>query len=242
MAFPEWLQTIADEVGALVADPDGMEYFQAMVREWKDEHAARDPEPFTDENGLYQPGTNPVRILPEEPATEAEKIANLAAIHDALTPEGRVRIDPWHFAGDLDASDPEKMRLAKEGAAYAVLESHVEDIPDNEAARKRAQRWVEEVMRRLGAGTDGRRHGPDFRFVMWDGQKYTFTSIQSDCVEILWEAMENGTPDVGDSHVLDSAGSDSNRLAYVFRDHPAWDKMIIAGGTRGTHRLAPLKA
>ena len=82
------------------------------------------------------------------------------------------------------------------------------------------------------------KHSPDFRSVDWFGETYTFSPIQAACVKFLWEAWENGTPEVGDSTILTSVESNSERLPLVFRDHPAWNAMIVAGTTKGTHRLA----
>jgi len=81
-------------------------------------------------------------------------------------------------------------------------------------------------------------HGPDFRSVNWYGRPYAFTATQAACVGMLWEAWRQGTPDVGDATLLESAGSHADRLPMVFRDHDAWGTMIVNGSTKGTHRLA----
>ena len=92
------------------------------------------------------------------------------------------------------------------------------------------------------------RHSPDFRSAHWYGADYAFTGNQAAVVKILWEAWENGTPEVSDAHLLTKAESDCKRLAGVFRhaktgkQHDAWDKMIVSGTTKGTRRLnAPPK-
>jgi len=82
------------------------------------------------------------------------------------------------------------------------------------------------------------RHSPDFRSVHWHGNDYTFTPTQATCVKILWDAMEKRTPDVGDHHLLTEASSDTRRIVDLFRNHPAWGKMIVVGATKGTRRLA----
>lgn len=82
-------------------------------------------------------------------------------------------------------------------------------------------------------------HSPDFRSVRWNGQTFTFTANQAACVRILWEAWQAGTPDVGDGYTLEQAEAGEKRgLRHVFRDHPAWDAMIVSGATKGTHRIA----
>lgn len=82
------------------------------------------------------------------------------------------------------------------------------------------------------------RHSPDFRSVQWFGTSYTFTPGQAAVVKILWEAWENGTPEVGGDYLVENAGLQSSRLSDLFRGHPAWDKMLVQGGERGVYRLA----
>src|SRR5206468_2309135 len=87
------------------------------------------------------------------------------------------------------------------------------------------------------------RHCPDFRSVYWFGKKYSFTQSQAVVVKMLWEAWENGTPDVGKDTLILRAGCESNRLSDVFSDrkgprhrHHAWGVMIVAGSTKGSFR------
>jgi hypothetical protein len=82
------------------------------------------------------------------------------------------------------------------------------------------------------------RHSVDFRSVYWCGTEYTFTGIQAAVVKILWEAWKNKTPEVGDSCLLETAQSNSERLDLVFRGHSAWGTMITAGTTKGSRRLS----
>ena len=79
----------------------------------------------------------------------------------------------------------------------------------------------------------------DFRSVHWFGADHTFTATQAACVKVLWEAWQNGTPDVGQETVIDKAGAETKRLDHVFRAHPAFGTMIVQGGTKGTFRLNP---
>jgi hypothetical protein len=83
------------------------------------------------------------------------------------------------------------------------------------------------------------RHSPDFRSVNWFGRRYSFTPIQTACVKELWEVWKNATPEVGQAYVLEKAEADSARLSDVFKNHPAWGKMIVPGSVRGTFRLQP---
>ncbi|MCH7591785.1 MAG: hypothetical protein IH989_03245 [Planctomycetes bacterium] len=81
------------------------------------------------------------------------------------------------------------------------------------------------------------RHGPDFRSVHWYDIDYHFTGMQAAVVKVLWESLENGTPDVGDAKLLSLAGGSGDRLRDVFKDHPAWGTMIVDGKTKGSKRL-----
>jgi hypothetical protein len=83
------------------------------------------------------------------------------------------------------------------------------------------------------------RHGPDFRSCHWDGTDYTFTPTQAACVKVLWAAMENGTPDVGQQYILvEGAGAESQSLKDVFKGSRAWRNMIVKGEKQGSYRLA----
>ncbi len=85
----------------------------------------------------------------------------------------------------------------------------------------------------------GNRHSCDYRSVVWNGQKYTFTPSQAAAVKILWDAYSNGTPAVGQAAILEGIDSDADRLRDVFRSgrHPAWRTMIVPSG-KGVFRLS----
>jgi hypothetical protein len=85
------------------------------------------------------------------------------------------------------------------------------------------------------------RHSPDFRSAYWFGVDYRFTSGQSDAIEILWEAWENKTPEVGENYILETIGLDTEHLKNIFQGHPAWGAMIQPGGTKGSFRLVETK-
>ena len=84
------------------------------------------------------------------------------------------------------------------------------------------------------------RHSCDFISVHWYGTDYTFTPNQANCVEELWKAWTNGTPEVADGTLVQKAGlGDNQRLRDVFKGHPAWRTMIVRGERRGAVRLSP---
>jgi hypothetical protein len=84
----------------------------------------------------------------------------------------------------------------------------------------------------------GPTHGPDFRSVNWFGTEYDFTELQAKAVKILWDASKNRTPTVAGVTILRAIDSNSERFPLLFRDHPAWGKMIVEGQTKGTFRLS----
>lgn len=86
------------------------------------------------------------------------------------------------------------------------------------------------------------RHSQDFRSVHWYGTDYSFTDAQAAIVRLLWEAWENGTPDVGHRSLLETAKLSSDRLPDVFKEkgqyHSAWGSMIQSNvGSKGSARL-----
>ena len=83
-------------------------------------------------------------------------------------------------------------------------------------------------------------HSPDFHSVNWFGTEYTFTPNQAACVKLLWEAWDQGTPEVGGDYLIETADiqSSSKRMDTVFREHPAWATMIVPGEKKGNYRLA----
>jgi hypothetical protein len=85
------------------------------------------------------------------------------------------------------------------------------------------------------------RHSQDFRSVVWCGHPFQFTSNQAACIRVLWDAWEKGTPEVGDTTILDEAGCESTRLVDVFKHNAAWGSMIVDGSTKGSSQLQELE-
>ena len=104
--------------------------------------------------------------------------------------------------------------------------------------KKPPSKWLDgdELVTRIVAD-----HSADFRSVRWYGSEYSFTTKQACCVEHLWNAWEKGTPELSQAFLLESAGSDGQRLSDIFRRSPAWGKMIVPGKSKGTYRLNPLE-
>jgi hypothetical protein len=103
-----------------------------------------------------------------------------------------------------------------------------------------ALEWVARTLgARAAASAEPARtaHSLDYRSVWWFGRSLHFTKTQAAVVALLWQAWEAGTPDVGGETLLEAVGSDSKRLAEVFKGHPAWGSMIVQGGTQGAYCL-----
>jgi len=81
------------------------------------------------------------------------------------------------------------------------------------------------------------RHSPDFRSVHWFGTDHSFTATQAAIIKHLWEAWENGTPDIGQAALLEQVGSESNRLVDVFKGHKTYKQLIGPGKTKGSYQL-----
>jgi len=96
-----------------------------------------------------------------------------------------------------------------------------------------------QIAERTPAGSDV-AHSIDFRSVRRFGTVYSFTTNQAPVVRQLYEHWQAGTPDVGDETLLFSVDPEAPpaRLSTLFRDHPAWGTMIVAGGSKGTRRLS----
>lgn len=96
---------------------------------------------------------------------------------------------------------------------------------------------IAELAREMLAAVEPCRHGPDFSSVWWYGTYHTFSGTQAHVVKALWSAWLNGTPDVRQETLLSAAETERDRLAHVFRDHPAWGTMIVPGPLKGLFRL-----
>jgi len=85
------------------------------------------------------------------------------------------------------------------------------------------------------------RFGTGYRCVWWESDQdpFTFTPTQAACVAVLWKNAANGTPAVGQDAILENAGSSSERLSDIFKNHPAWGTMIVPlEKKRGTFKLS----
>ncbi|MCK6619733.1 MAG: 7-cyano-7-deazaguanine synthase [Calditrichaceae bacterium] len=85
-------------------------------------------------------------------------------------------------------------------------------------------------------------HSDDFRSINYNGFAYTLTSKQAEVVKLLYNAWEQGTPDIGQGFILTKLDPDdkrsNRRLRDVFKSTPeVWGTLIIPGSKKGTYRL-----
>lgn len=83
-------------------------------------------------------------------------------------------------------------------------------------------------------------YSPGFRCVNKDGIPFTLTPKQAQAIEILWNARENGAPDVGQDYIIGEVSPDTStkRLRDIFKSSPKeWDALIEPGARKGTFRL-----
>lgn len=124
------------------------------------------------------------------------------------------------------------------------VDDEEEDEEDEEGEQEKGEQRAtndnsaseETLLNAPSTGFDA-RHSDDFRSVYWKGQSYSLTEMQAACIKVLWQAWENGTPDVAQKTLLKACASDSIRVADVFRAHLAWGNLLKSGETRGTFRL-----
>jgi hypothetical protein len=141
---------------------------------------------------------------------------------------------------DVDSDAYVRNRLYEElSARYVDVKAKMQPLREMAAAASGLAAMDEELEDQ--ETTAGARHGPEFRSVNWFGTQLSFTGNQAVYVRILWEAWENGTPEVGQDTLLAAADADTQRLDHAFSmgKHPAWGTMIRPGSTKGTFRLSP---
>ena len=81
------------------------------------------------------------------------------------------------------------------------------------------------------------KHSADFASVAFGGELFTFTAPQRRVIAALWQAHEDGTPVLSDAHLIEVAGSSSDRLRDVFKSHPAWGSLVVSAG-KGMRKLS----
>jgi hypothetical protein len=177
---------------------------------------------------------------------QPEKFMEVLEKLDNQTLHRKLRRLPWDLA-DHDETREIEIRLEQElfrawkqkypsgNEPYETLADRTDLVEELAQARARA----ESAQAGFTAAEKGIICSPDFRSVRWSGQLYEFTTQQSACMKIYYQAWKKGVPAVSDGYVLTKIeAGDKTRINKIFAEHPAWDTVIIPGETKGTHRLA----
>jgi hypothetical protein len=81
-------------------------------------------------------------------------------------------------------------------------------------------------------------HSEDYRSVTVRGDTYTLTSEQAAMIQILYEAHENGNPDLSIAYILEQLDKKSSRWQDTFKSNPkAKEALVKSGARKGTLRL-----
>lgn len=97
------------------------------------------------------------------------------------------------------------------------------------------QRIVLPVRPLCGKPTATNTHSADFRSIVWEGESYRFSTLQSAAIELLWRSWESDAPDLSQDYILTEIGSESRSLSDLFKNHKAWGKVVV--GENGIYRL-----
>lgn len=90
------------------------------------------------------------------------------------------------------------------------------------------------------AGSDSSesfRHSEDYSSVWFRGTKFVFTPKQRHVIQLLYEAHQNGTDELGDDYILAEIDCEGKRLRDLFKKSNAWGSLIVRGARNGTRRL-----
>ena len=258
---------IREWVDVVVRDPRPRamplrEYYRKQLPHWTEEQieAHIRMRNFADEAGAKRRGEesevilhDPISITTHAGTPISKMYATLAAIHDA-SDHCAFPLDPWASKNwpRIDECSPEDFHELNLGVKYEILKGCVADL--TEADEPGLRRMLDEVAADLEWHLGGdvsnaasvaeptqlppARPSVDFRSVYYYGANYSFTKMQAVIFRLLWEAFQNGTPDIGAETLLEAVDAKTSRLVDIFRDHPAWGTLIVDGKTKGSKRLA----
>jgi hypothetical protein len=181
--------------------------------------------------------------MPHRRYTLSEKYTVLAAVRDRYC-DGVESLDRWYDPSSTPGAPANEARcgnLKQEslGAPYHELIYEARRLGEEDVD------WLADILREVEADLassmlPNAKHSRDFRSVRWFGTAYSFTGRQAQVVEILWDAWEQGAPEVGEGFLCEKAGqSGETKLTNLFRDHPAGGTMIVDRVTDSPKKLQP---
>ena len=81
-------------------------------------------------------------------------------------------------------------------------------------------------------------YAADYSSVTWAGDVFHFTPLQAAAVRTLHEAQRAGVPELRGATILEEIESGSRSLSDLFKNAPAWGRLVLRGSKRGSYRLA----
>jgi len=172
---------------------------------------------------------------------------SLSEIESLLTKERDLPLPMRVLKQSLDRLEYARRIEEKPPSFFRVAPGLMASTP--EAAEGGAKEDTGLATEAMDVGEQRIAHSEDFTYVHWGGQEFTFTPKQRVVVRKLWEARENGMPDVSHSFLRDAIQEEldlfTGRFYDVFRRsgemNLAWGKgrMIFQGegAKRGTLRI-----
>jgi hypothetical protein len=130
---------------------------------------------------------------------EAAALARMAGL-DAPPPLEKAGLSVYDVVHWLDPSIPAGYSRRVIGSHPSVMEAWLAEV---EALATAAEALAaREAPAGVAPGSvtppaEQCRHSQDFRSVIWYGTEYTFTGYQAAVVSQVWQAWQNGTPDLG---------------------------------------------
>ena len=177
---------------------------------------------------LLERERHPELGLPEIPAIS--KVVGLTHhdtgdLIDILDSEGAIEANPTFGGGAAPKlTGRGKLMLERLSESSREEDAQVHPPPDSETSPE-PQEFVP---------------SPDYRRVDWRGKRFRFSPMQSHVVRLLHEEFKRGGGELGDVWLLERSGSTGKYLRDIFRRHCAWGTLIIAGESKGTHKLSLL--
>jgi len=147
----------------------------------------------------------------------------------ALLQAGEVQVEYFDEDGHgyCRLSEPSKPALVRP-----------EDLLVRNAERLRAEKWMQAAAcEKAPQGPQALSQDNDYQAVSYNGLTYQFGPIQAGIVAILHRAAQDGGSWCTGKSLLAQAGSNSPRMADVFKSQPHWRK-LIRSDRRGRYRLA----
>jgi hypothetical protein len=145
----------------------------------------------------------------------------------ALFRDGSAAVSSFHAAAD------EYLEIHEDSEPLLVKET---DLLVRHAERRRIEALLFPRHSEAAPVADSFSHSPDYRDISINGLSFTLGPIQAQVVKILHKHPREKSGWCFGKIVLEKAGSNSVRMADVFKSQPHWRK-LIESDRRGNYRL-----